>query len=322
MRKKFLAAFLALIIGSINAYAVLPTSNLGLDGLELYGEFLWWQAKSDGLFLSVEEVNESLLPAVSDKEYRFWELGYSPGFRLGLAYQPCSWEGLTFYVSGTHFRATDTLTLDLVGVDDVFFRIGTLYDTIADDVIDYRGSLDFLFNRVDVGFMKTMCEYGYLSIMPKLAFTYIHTRLATTENYFNTFEEASNTSSKNSYSGYGATIGFDATYNVGFVSGLAIYSSLGISGLWGPLHYTYDELVDDEVTQALQSINFGRWMTDMQVGLQYNTGFCGGYEFAARLGWEFIYLPDNVNLLFKDANKKNPSAMKINGLTLGVGIGF
>lgn len=331
MKNKFLAVFLTLIMSTTPAYSGLTANSLGLDGLEIQGEFLWWQGKGDSFYTSIAETAEVAFPEVTTTSYAYWNFGYSPGFRVGFSYQPCDWNnGLSFYSTFTHFRSTDSQSIDVVGTDETTFEIQTIHRFFAitdGEIFEYTGSADFLYNRADVGFAKVYNPYGSLSIIPKVAFTYVHTRLSIYENILDDDEDdpalLDLLATKDSFSGYGATIGFDTIYDFDCCSGLALFSSLSLSGVWGPFNFSLsEEFNSDGVLVATfeedQSPAVGRWISDIQVGLQYGTTVGSCYQFVARLGWEFLYLADQVDFY----RSRDPSSMKINGLTLGFALGF
>lgn len=317
MRKKITAILLILTCFVSNTYAFFP--NFDLEGLQLEGEVLWWQAKADGLNVQViEAIDESNI------YYRFWDYGYDPGFRVGFSYDGCGWNGLSLYANFTHFRATDTVNLDLLSTVDSSFTITTPlngYFVGGGDAFLYTGLSDFLYNRFDIGLGRDTYEYGALSIVPRLAFTYMHTRQSLSE-VVDTFDDDT-INNKVSYSGYGVTIGFDSTYEFWTNSGFALYSSLDLSGLWGSMHNTYslDNLSELDIASTAfqnQSTWVGRWVSDVQVGLQYQSQFCSCYQFTAHIGWEFLYLADQLNFF----RVGDPSSVKVNGLTIGLALGF
>lgn len=332
MRNALLSALLAFTFSGLHGNCCDPQPSCcdSLQGLEINAEFLWWQAKADGMFLGVREYGASFpFPQVNVRSHKYWEFGYSPGFRVGLSYQPCQWDDVAMYATFTHFRTTDTLRLNFDGVTSLNNDVQTLFTlfvTEATEVFDYTGSADFLFNRLDLGFAKYCIHYGCLSVVPKAAFTYVHTRQSVLEDIFSDgLDQIIVNSVKDSYSGYGATIGFDANYEFWSDSGLSVFSTLGLSGLWGPFNFTRSQTntssINDELASTLstnQTHNVGRWMSDIQVGLQYQTCLCSCYQVAARVGWEFLYLANELNFL----RAQDPTGMKVNGLTVGLAVGF
>lgn len=326
MRKFLSLVLLTLIFNFLYAYEnISPSCNSCLQGLEFSGEFLWWQGKTTGLYIEVQEFSlTDPFPYTYTNDY--WEFGYSPGFRLGLSYQPYCWGDIAGYATFTHFRATDTQTLLLTGTADINYVIlFPFFSTSFEDgeFVDYTGTADLLYNRLDVGLAKYCLNYGCLSVVPKIAFTYAHTRTSVNEDAFLSESDLIVVSQiTDSYSGYGATVGFDANYRIG--SALSFYSSFGFSGLWGPFQLSYFETDTTSAGESQgvgmqnQSIYQGRWITDIQIGLQYQSCICGCYQIAARLGWEFLTLGEELNF----GRSFDPAAMNINGLTAGLAVGF
>jgi hypothetical protein len=341
MRKTIFATFLALIMSSLHGYYDVPNGCCEpvaccettsccdfLQGIEVNGEFLWWKGKADGLYVEIFESDSVVTPNVFSTSEKYWDFGYSPGFRLGLSYQPCQWENTGFYATFTHFRATDTLSLNLVATDDITYNVRLPFFEVpldaADEELIYTGGADFLYNRVDVGVAKYCFNYGCLNIVPKVAFTYVHTRSSMSDDVFLSENELGSVLFiKDSFSGYGATIGFDTNYDLWSGSGFSIFSSLGFSGLWGPFQsqFQQSDFSDDiliNVGSNDQSPCVGRWLSDIQVGLQYQSCLCGCYQVAARVGWEFLYLADELNFF----RAIDPTSMKVSGLTVGLAVGF
>lgn len=341
MRKTILATFLALAMSSLHGFygtsndCCMPTTCCAptsccdtLQGLELDAEFLWWQAKADSLFITVSETTTAT-PSVGTSRDNFWEFGYDPGFRLGFSYQPCQWDDVALYATYTYFRAADTLRFNLTGIagtnTTVILPFTPVTFTGVDEGLDYTGQIDFLYSRFDIGFAKYCFKFGCLNVVPKAAFTYLHTRTSLSEDFFVVENDQITVSfTKDSYSGYGATIGFDSNYEFGG-SGFSVFSSLGLTGMWGGFHSTFHQVDSDGTTSEIRStfdVNetpwIGRWMSDIQVGIQYQTCMCSCYQVAARLGWEFLYLPDEVHFF----RPNDPNSMMVNGLTAGLAVGF
>lgn len=302
------------------------------------GEFLWWQAQSERFNTLSRTVDTSVLPIgeVNDNERRYY-FGFDPGVRIGLETEisVCDFK-IAPYASFTHFRSTQNQTnnfaITQADLTYDFFPVSPAMDNNVNGFIDeigetsaYTGSADFLYNRVDVGFAKVLYECERFSIIPKIAFTYLHTRQTILENM--TLLQATVTSvnlgsSATHYTGYGLTLGFDSYYDV--VCGFSFYGNLALSGVWGPWDTTFvfDANSNNQLTQSVRdsnTTNVGRWLADLQIGLQYQTNVCSMFEVAARLGWEFIYLPDQMNF---NQRSELSSAYKMSGLVAGIGIGF
>lgn len=308
------------------------------------GEFLWWKAQSDRFsatfFLDDTNVLER---GAETREERHYNFGFAPGFRLGLETE-ISLCGSTFapYINFTHFRSTRNLVVDFTRPANTTYTVlpvsnlmalsspTIISDASAGTALNYSGAADFLYNRADLGISKVLFECERISIIPKIAFTYLHIRqsilevieIVSTTPANNTLN---NGSSQSHFTGYGATLGFDTYYDV--ACGFSFYSNLGISGVWGPfttsLNYTgYTTVPAPEVLNAedseASSFWVGRWIADLQAGIQYQTNVCNMFDVAARIGWEFVYLPDQFN--FNDGANLTP--FTISGLVAGVGIGF
>lgn len=323
MQKKLTLILLTFMTCVFHSHAGL--GNLSLKGLEVEGEFLWWKGQADNLYI-VSRTSE-----FTDSEFTdtYWELGYSPGYRLGLAYpvDQCG-NGLELYATYTYFRSNDTQTYNVsVGANEGFTINSPLINLAAiplGDPLEYSGSVNFQYNRVDIGFARTAFNYDALIIIPKVAFTYVHTQETLAEDALNGGFVFINRA-KDTYNGYGATVGFDTNYAFGACSGLSLYSSVEITGLWGNFDFSLTSDTIDDITDlplVLETFGnsewIGRWMSDVKIGLQYQTSFFGCYQLGARIGWEFVYLPDQSNFF----TTRDPGAVKISGLTAGLALGF
>lgn len=326
MRKTISTLLMTILLGSLNANA----SFSCFDDFTLTGQFLWWKAESEDFNTSLDFRTEVSGPLIRDTTYRSYSFGWSPGFEIeaktqlrlcDVVYAP--------YCNFTHFRSTDNQAFTVTPVGEDFYTLILLDKTFVNvgggNQLDYSGAADFLYNRLDIGLSKVVWDNCYYTIVPKFAFTYVHTR--------QTMEERVSTSAFNAllrtpigksfYSGCGITLGMDVDY--GITEGFSIYGNLALTGLWGTWTFETQSREFDNLTNQLtatlegrQKTSEGRWLSDIQVGLQYHACLWRTFNMAGRIGWEFVYLPDQVN--FK--RFLDPVAIKMNGLVVGLDIGF
>lgn len=305
------------------------------------GEFLWWTAESDSFGPFSFYLNESVTPTHDEYTPYAFKYGYRPGYRVGIETEICLCDThFAPYATWTSFRTTSALDVDFVlttsssfyEIDPVsayFLLLGGAAITDVGDTLNYHGTTDFLYNRLDVGVSKVVYEGSCLSIVPKAAFTYVHLRQTLQERLFQIADSVPILNVGNSQSHFsagGITLGFDSNYLLGL--GFSFYSNLSATGVVGETQtnfsfaaYNGTEPIEANLTftgSSPANMQVGRWLTDVQVGLQFETCFSNWFQVAARVGWQFVYLPEQLYF----SQETRPRSVKINGLVAGLGVGF
>lgn len=334
MRKSILAMLTIALFSGLHADSF-------FDKVFVSGEFLWWKAECDNFSSRAIFTDFStVIDGVSTTQVRPYTFGYDPGFRVSVDTElmlcDCT---IAPYASFTNFRSTtnQNVNFTLTQADtaytfafplNYFNFFDSSFLTTVGDTFAYSGSADFLYNRLDIGLSKSVCVSSCFSVIPKAAFTYIHTRQTVTD-VVNLVLDASPFlelgSSGAHFSGCGLTLGFDSNYDL--ACGLSFYGGASVTEVWGELKADFDEEVY-QGTEPVGPVFFGgsqsssmhiaRWLADIQLGVQYQTCVSDWFQIAARIGWEFVYLPDQMYF----NQQTRPEAFKINGIVAGLGIGF
>lgn len=339
MRKNFLFVVFTLMASALHAdYSMCNPCDSSWNpcgGLSLHGEFLWWKAQNNQNYArTTEALSSGGLTTTTDTNYPYtfgWDPGYRVGFDYALGY--CD-NGYAIYGDFTYFRSADNVEFEVIqpGTGSIIITsvLNSTYTINGPDQREvYVGSGNLKYERADFGLVKTSYENNWLSIQPKVAFTYVYVRQAFNEVVDRFVSVTSTTTSvgrgKFDFSGYGATLGLDVNYKIPL--GFSLFSSLGITPLWGK--WNTDTLVisstilptpavtSTRINQASQFV--GRWIYQANLGLQYDQCICDWFHVAARVGWEFQTLVNQVN--FNRAGNDS-SDININGLIAGIEVGF
>lgn len=326
MRKTILTLLTVVACSSLNALSTYSFFN----DVHVNGEFLWWRGRNDKLNTVLNTQNTNL--ADSTWQTRPYTYGWDPGFRVGIDTQFCLGEkSYSTFATFTYFRGNDNQDLQYTrALSSQIFTFSTPLSSVASQAlgssVTFSGSTDFLYERLDVGFAKSIDDCRIFAVIPKVAFSYIHTHQYMYERFTiitpttprNTFTQA-----KNRYDGYGLMIGMDSFYRI--ISGFSVYGMFEVAGYLGEQTYSNEfvrrSLPTNAVVETLDNHFNGscaRWLADMRVGLQYEEQFFGCLQMAGRIGWEFLYLPNQTIGSFSYIAED----MKISGLVLGLEIGF
>lgn len=326
MRKTILTSLMVLFLSSLNA----NSSYCCFDEFTFVADFLWWKAESEDFDTALDFQSIASGPNITETTYRNYSYGWRPGFKLeaitrlqlcDIVYAP--------YFCFTHFRATDSQNFDVAALTNQLYVLRLLdrnsISVGAGETLAYSGTTTFLYNRADLGISKAIWENCYYTLIPRVAFTYVHTRQTIQEQVITTGGNAPsivNTSPQSLYDGYGVTLGLDADYGIG--CGFSLYGDVGITALWGNWTYSPQISIRNTNTQVVTSnegslkSSEGRWLSDFQVGLQYHACIWKNFHVASRIGWEFVYLPDQVNF----ARAFDPVGLKMSGLVVSFEVGF
>lgn len=326
MRKTIFTLLSIFLISGANA----ESSCSFFDDVFVNGEFLWWRGKNDFMNTTISTFTSNQLDTVfTTKPYTY---GWDPGFRVGLGTDiTLGCAAYSIYADFTYFRGTDSQSFRLSRlIAQEFFNISTPLSFLGSQpvgtIVDYSSSTDFRYNRLDVGISKVFYESCKFSVLPKIAFSYMYTHQAMNEQFNIASPNApriSSTRAKNLYSGYGLALGMDSYYKL--VSGLSVYGMLDICGYLGQQTFSSDFTrlgLPSGVLQATINNNLktssARWLSDMQIGLQYEGCLFSYLQVAGRIGWEFLYLPQQniANISYAS------DPLKLSGFVVGMEIGF
>ena len=312
-------------------------------GLGFTADFLYWQAKEDGLNYTLRDTISNLAhgdTGTSGGAIKEAGGAWNPGFRLGIAYAP-SWDltgKWTYFHSNFHRKKVAAREDVAQGLGFEATWVPPMISLQADyEVVRFTWRLHF--DNYDGEFGK------HYFVSPKLSFRpFIAVRYAVIHQHFHvsygpqygppTFPEI-DVSYKNNFQGLGPRIGVDSNWELGKGFNLLLNANAALLYSWFNLHYQVSPYIDpadkggDPIGQpiAYHTREYLRMLTpnaDLVVGFGWGRSFRSErYWFGFKAAYEIQYWWDQFQRrLFVDINNnstiKMPGDLALHGLTFDV----
>ena len=247
-------------------------------------DFLWWKAVEDSLPVAVvtDTTDGAVSVSVLNPNFK-WD----PGFRLGVGYTPCGcdWD---FYASWTHF---DTKAKRSFGPGSATETVVPQWGAIvaaAGDTTTLSSHWHLHLNWADFELNHNFCESECFKfgVHGGLRAVWINQKF----NFALTDTGAgasTDVSSKSDYSSLGVVAGLEASWRVG--CGISINACAGGAILYGRQKSRVSETFTTTTALDISGSShyyISRAMSDLRLGISWETSFFDCYNFVFEADWE------------------------------------
>lgn len=289
--------------------AVRPKTCNGDFVITLAG--FYWNAHQDGMAYAVDSSvsfsgtgPRGELNNLIDAEYKNPDFNWEFGFKAGLGYNSTH-DGWDFGVMWTWYKGRASTHIE-AEVDDNHVLL-PLWSAMANfsadagplNATDIETHWKLALNLIDLELGREFWVSKYLTMRPHMGL-----RVAFIDQEWeiehkggswasiNTVPTNNCVDMDNDYKGVGIRGGLDTVWNFG--CGFALYGNMAVSIIYGRFSIDHDESnrearANFEKTRILEtedSFRASRFTTDLALGLQWSTMFCGCYGFTLGVGWE------------------------------------
>lgn len=255
------------------------------------GEFLWWEAKEDGLDYIryyVAEVTPSTVKNSAPHQK------CNPGFRIGLGYKGDCDQWFSSF-TWTHYQNRSRGALDKTATQDVYsfesrYLISGTLVGLAQSLIanaDWKLNYDIL----DLETGMSYCMHRRFSVTPFVGLRAVFLSQQFNNDITSTFQEFTTTRFERAHSKFqagGFRGGFDAVWQLG--CGLGVYGKASASLVYGRFKIT-DDVFTNSLTASDFKYHFDRVRANLEgaIGLQWASCFCNNTRrIALRVGYELV----------------------------------
>jgi len=311
---------------------------------QLYGDFIWWQiAGSGNEFARLGgSQNDPILPANEQGCIVEPKCHFEPGFRIGMAFNPC---GSTWDLFGQYtYLYTNAFTEEIVkmGVAGLHPLIWTLAYDETTDLNLAKGEWMTHFNVFDFGFRKIYCINNCYDFQPHIGIKATWQELDYDVTYQEIVTATTTTQSvqrfHTDFQGVGLRGGFDAAWR--FSHCFSMVGGMALSAVYSELCSTREDTFTDDINFHTPNVDKNVNLKlekcvlipvfELTFGVRFNQHVCGCYDVYAFAGWETqVWMDLNRNLYIQTANGGDNNILfgphgniTYQGLTARVGIGF
>jgi Legionella pneumophila major outer membrane protein precursor len=315
----------------------------------IYADFLWWTSQGDqldyGIVTEGTRVDGDPDVETLSEKWLVFDPDWNPGLRVGVE-KEFSCANVCVFGEWTWYKTDDSQKTDLALPDTLGsiltfnsdFTGGAGVGSKAFETGLIKSDFYFQMNRLDIGFCKTCCLCDNFQLKPYAAFTYAHLKEnlklhAQFNNSQSSFFETEDYKTTTTYCGYGAKLGLAADWKV--FNCFSLYTEGSLTGLWGKFDLNKKFTLSEGGT--VNSIDFintfrfddwrGRLISQVQLGLRYDTCLCNQYPVMIQFGWEHQVLFDQTNWMVRGSQlategSKAAANLVLQGLVARVGVGF
>ncbi len=307
----------------------------GAWGFFFSADFLYWQAREDGLEYGVTSTSST---AFTSGKVLNMDFKWHPGVKIGLGMDfPChdNWD---IFAEWTHLVSHNNTSSSVSGLEVIFPSLLEPAFITTNTVTNARASWKLVYNTFDLNIGRPYYSGKLLTLRPHIGLRgswFKQKYSATYLNGFTLFSWVDNTTF-NSW-GIGPRLGFDSNWMIG--CGFRIFGNAAFS-----LLYTYfdvkkleEEFITTGGTAALTASSFvenKKMNSQVRSNAEASLGFGWGSYFSNNcwyidlsLGYEFQYWPDaNKDLRFVDSSAAgvfvSGGNLALHGVTFKVRLDF
>jgi hypothetical protein len=311
-------------------------------GIDFFGEFLYWQAKEEGLYYALPSLNNTPSPPFAQSDNSKGVKGtvarvqpeYHPGFRIGACFQrdPDQWD---IRFAWTSYEGENSSSAHATPPKVLFpFWLNNNNSPIPQKAkAKWRVELD----AIDLTLGKSVYTGQFLSLKPFAGFQaawieqnlnvkYEDVTIVTNPTMFTPSILSKN---RNNSQNYGIIVGMDGKWEVGF--GFSLLGRFAASLLWSHIETHQFERNDNHTPRSLlkDQIKVVTPVFDLFAGASWDKTFASGrYLVSIYAGWEEqVWRKQNQLHRYTDqlyiGNTQNVQGdLTFSGWTMGATVGF
>lgn len=304
-------------IGGLNAAypSEMCCNSYPIDNISIHADLLYWKAWEKNLVLTNKKSPVFFTDNFAKAKVIHPSFDWNFGARVGLSTSiPCScWD---IHFDWTHYhttisqhRLTNSNDLTNVNHQQGMFPIWALSDDIiAGDYVSQahlNGKLTL--NLLDLEFGQALTYCNCFEIRPFFGLRSAWVRQHASVNYQGgifllciirggvSLNGNDHITLKNNFWGIGPRVGIQPKLYIG--KGFSFYGNAAMAGLCGTFHVKQREtyLRDTRFSHHRNFVRF-RWISDLAIGIAWDTVLCGEYSLGFKLGWEYHVFFDQLEL--------------------------